>query len=374
MRTREPVMPRNQPMNGKMRRSHFMAQYAPYFAQQSTAEQPRSPGLSDSVRTSMKPGMRRLIPVVLFCLVACGDEATTDPPKPGPALDPDYNPALVAERPFGLVEPSSYDGSATPLVLALHGLGHSGAGYAGPGGTSGLAELAETHGFFVAYPDGVTYALLGSGSLRAWNASCCGTIEDAIDSWLAPGQLIHDDVTYLRAVVAQMRSAYNIDDARIFIQGHSNGAFMAHLMACEASDKIAAIAPLAGTFFSGDQGSCDPVEPVAVLHAHGTADTTIAYPGGTWDAGLAQLDHIGAQDAVDVWLANNGCNATPSSSTHFDAEANIAGEETLVTSYGNDCVAGRTVELWTITNGTHVPAFRPAFGEALIDFFMAHAK
>jgi polyhydroxybutyrate depolymerase len=265
-------------------------------------------------------------------------------------------------------------------VIALHGLGHDGAGYAGPGGWSGLAELAEARGFFLAYPDGVNYQLqtpFGSTTLRAWNASCCGQIEGEIPSnWLPADQTVADDVTYLRAVIAQMRSAYNVDDSRIFIQGLSNGAFMAHLMACEASDKIAAIAPHAGTFFTGDQVYCEPDEPVAVLHSHGTADTTIAYPGGTWTmgSGLIELDHIGAQAAADTWVAINSCSSTPSSSAPFDAVENLFGQETTVTTYGNDCAGGRTVELWTITDGLHVPMFTDGYKNALIDFFMAHPK
>ena len=40
---------------------------------------------------------------------------------------------------------------------------------------------------------------------------------------------------------------YKVDPDRIFVTGWQNGAFMSFRLACEISDKIAGIAPFAGT-------------------------------------------------------------------------------------------------------------------------------
>ncbi|MBU6476196.1 MAG: hypothetical protein KGQ70_09540, partial [Alphaproteobacteria bacterium] len=57
----------------------------------------------------------------------------------------------------------------------------------------------------------------------------------------------------------------------------SNGAMMAYRLACQLSDKIAAIAPVSGQRVFDD---CRPKRPVAVLHIHGTADPCALYNGG----------------------------------------------------------------------------------------------
>ncbi len=311
--------------------------------------------------------------VMLVALAGCGEEPEERRPPP-PAVDLDLNPALIAERPFGVVVPSSYSGAPTPLVIALHGLGHNGPDYAGPGGTSGLAELAESRGFILAYPDGVEYELdtpFGTTFLRAWNASCCNAFAAAIAPYLV-GE-VADDIAYLRAVIAQLRVSYAIDDARIYAQGMSNGGFMAHTLACAAADKLAAIAPMAGTFFTGEQRDCEPSEPVAVMHTHGTADETVDYDGGALSFGTTTVNHIGAPETAFVWQTLNGCGETPTTRT-ADAEATLAGEETTVSTWADGCTAGRSVELWTITGGAHVPTLTPAYGEALIDFLFAHPK
>jgi polyhydroxybutyrate depolymerase len=57
------------------------------------------------------------------------------------------------ERTYLVHVPASYDGKkALPLVLALHGGGASGRSMIG---LAKLNELADRHGFLVAYPDGV---------------------------------------------------------------------------------------------------------------------------------------------------------------------------------------------------------------------------
>lgn len=54
---------------------------------------------------------------------------------------------------------------------------------------------------------------------------------------------------------------------------------MAHRMACEHSDRIAAIATLSGVQIK-DIAKCKPKNPVSVLHMHGTSDVLIDYSGG----------------------------------------------------------------------------------------------
>lgn len=295
------------------------------------------------------------------CLVDYGTPDTGAPTSEdagvadaGPT-DPDLNPELVAARPYKRYVPASYDGTAWPLLVTLHGMGSSGLQQVQVAGLRGLAD--ERH-FLLAYPDGT----LQNGS-RVWNASCCGNL-----------LLDVDDVAYLRALVADMRQRYAVDPRRIYFQGLSLGGFMTYRMACAASDLIAAVAPMAGSMYVEEEAGCTPAHPVAVAHTHGTADDTVLYGGGTFSAGYWSIAYDSTQGVIDHWLATNGCAATPTSSHTADFEPNLTGAETTVQVFAAGCRQGASVELWTMAGGAHIPTINDAYRTAVIDFLYAHPK
>ena len=91
-------------------------------------------------------------------------------------------------------------------------------------------------------------------------------------------------------MVRKLRDNWKIDPHRIFATGISNGGMMAYRMACEMSDVIAGIAPVAGAL---NAHPCKPVRPVSVIAFHGTSDLHVRYEG--WAsrslAGLAAPAH-----------------------------------------------------------------------------------
>ena len=56
----------------------------------------------------------------------------------------------------------------------------------------------------------------------------------------------------------------------------SNGGMMCYRLAAELSDRIAAIAPVAGTMAIAE---AKPNRPVPVMHFHGTADRIVPFAG-----------------------------------------------------------------------------------------------
>jgi polyhydroxybutyrate depolymerase len=56
----------------------------------------------------------------------------------------------------------------------------------------------------------------------------------------------------------------------------SNGAFFSYRLACELSDRIASIAPVAG----GMGVDCRPLRPVPTLAIHGLNDNCVPFAGG----------------------------------------------------------------------------------------------
>jgi len=280
-----------------------------------------------------------------------GTDATTVDAGP----DPDLRPDLIAARPYLDQTPGDYDSAtAWPLVLSLHGYGSNGADTAS---RVGLTTRVDEHGYLLAYPDGTII-----NGERGWNASCCGALYSDVD-----------DVAYLRAVIADMSTRYHVDPKRVFVIGISNGGFMAHLLGCQAADRIAAMVTHAGTMFLGEPPSCQPTAAVALRHSHGTADETVAYDGGAWTYGMIRISYIGAVAAVDIWRNRNGCSTT-STGGSTDVDLSIAGAETTTTSYAEGCRDGQSVELYRLQGSSHIPMFNPAYIDSAIEFLYAHPR
>lgn len=74
-------------------------------------------------------------------------------------------------------------------------------------------------------------------SNRFWNASdaCCDFYHTGTD---ASG--------YLHQLLETVKSRYPVDPDRVYLIGHSNGAFIAYRMACEHAADVTAIVSLAG--------------------------------------------------------------------------------------------------------------------------------
>ena len=259
----------------------------------------------------------------------------------------------VALRPYSEFVPSSYSSkSPAPLVVLLHGYGSTGKQQET---YMNFTAVAEQRGFILAYPDGTVDAT----GKQFWNATevCCNFFMDV------------DDDAYLISMLDDMESKYSIDRKRIYFVGHSNGGFMSYRMACKHSDRIAAIASLAGaTFFNSSD--CAAKDSVSVLQVHGTSDTTILYNGGA----ILGKQYPSATASAAQWATFNRCsnNATPSADK-LDLVTTIAGSETSITSW-NNCRNGTEVELWTLDQGAHVPALSNTFASKIYDFHASHPK
>src|SRR5581483_722726 len=112
-----------------------------------------------------------------------------------------------------------------------------------------------------AFPDG-TFDRHGD---RFWNATdaCCDFDETGVD-----------DVAYFRAIVDDVASRYTIDPRRVYAAGASNGGYMAHRVACDAADRVAAVVSVDGANWK-DPARCRPSEPVAVLEVHADTDEVV---------------------------------------------------------------------------------------------------
>jgi polyhydroxybutyrate depolymerase len=207
------------------------------------------------------------------------------------------------DRSFLLHVPPGYDGRhRLALVMNLHGYGLSGEAQMA---ISRMAALADRKGFAVAAPDGSIR--IGPGRF-AWHVPGGGSAP--------PGT--PNDERYLLSVIRTVGRTVCTNARRIFFTGYSGGARMSSQMACDFSDRIAAIAPVVGlrAGFAAKRGSrwvprrstCKPERPVPVLAFHGTADTVAPYPGDDdpfWGYGVrtalarwATIDHCARRPAT----------------------------------------------------------------------------
>jgi polyhydroxybutyrate depolymerase len=210
-------------------------------------------------------------------------------------------------REFRIYLPRSYTGrKAVPLVFDLHGSGGSGESQAR---NSGFEKVAQKHGFAVAWPDG-GIVLPGAPDQHYWNINGLPLTGNRPVPADAP-----DDVQFFADAIDQLRSQHCIDAARVYVAGHSGGARMASALACQLSDRIAAVAPVVGLRAGRpldsdpsrpDPASCKPTRAVPVVTFHGTDDHTNPYAGG----GSVYWQY-GVEAAVSRWVALDGCRTTP---------------------------------------------------------------
>ena len=251
--------------------------------------------------------------------------------------------------------PADYDAATpAPLIVLLHGYTSSGAGQ---DSYMGFSAIADTYGFLLVSPDGDKES--GGDENRFWNASsaCCNFFQSDVD-----------DSTYILSIIKEVKADFNVDANRVYLIGHSNGGFMSYRAAYDHSETIAAIASLAGASHSDMRSA--PENPVHVLQIHGTSDGTIAYDG----AEIGGNSYPSAKDTVTQWAYYNGCKAQAAERELRDLVANLEGHESSVMVFNQGCKAGDSSELWTIADGSHVPAFSDTFAEQVVEWLLAHPK
>lgn len=214
-------------------------------------------------------------------------------------------------RTYTLRLPSAYDGTAQlPLVIAMHGGFGSGIQLEGQ---SLLTEKAEQEAFIVVYPDGVASTI----GIRTWNAGwCCGY---AVNNNI-------DDVGFIDALIDTLMAEYAIATTRIYATGMSNGGFMSYRLACELSERIAAIAPVSASMSMVD---CAPARSMPVIALHSYQDESVPYLGGI-GTGVSSHYNSPLDSVQNAFAAHANCTV------HNDTLLDNA-EMTVISWHECDC-------------------------------------
>ena len=228
------------------------------------------------------------------------------------------------QRDYILYIPEIYDGNTTvPLVLNFHGFGSSASQQMFYGD---FRDIADTEGFLLVHPEGTTF--IGN---QFWNVGFPGLSSNI------------DDVGFTEALIDELATLYAIDLDRVYATGMSNGGFMSFLLACQLSEKIAAVASVTGSMTQDTFDDCNAQHPTPVLQIHGTEDDVVLYNENNLSLPIP--------DVISYWVDHNNCETTPTTTTLPDVD--VSDGSTLEHSVYEDGDNGVTTEHMKVIGGGH---------------------
>jgi len=230
-------------------------------------------------------------------------------------------------RKYLLYIPEGYNKkSEWPLVINLHGRGSTNQiqlAY------SNFNAVADEHKFMVAYPQGLIGTVEGITGTH-WNANFGTGI---------------DDTGFIDVMLDEIYKNYGLDLSKVYAIGMSMGGFMSYTLACDLSDRVAAIASVTGGMTANSIAQCVPLRPVPIVQIHGTADEVVPY----W--GVDSLPPT-VPDVVNFWVTNNQCSTTDVMEEDLP-DTNTDDNSTVSLRQYNTCNQKTNVLFYTINNGGH---------------------
>jgi len=227
------------------------------------------------------------------------------------------------EREYIIYIPEKYNSQeAVPMVLNFHGYTSSATQQLFYGD---FRSIADRENFIVVHPQGTLDAFGNAHFNVGWGGS----------------QI--DDVGFTSALIDHIASTYNINLKRVYSTGMSNGGFMSYHLACNLSDKIAAIASVTGSMSMPTFDNCALAKAVPILEIHGNADAVVPYDGSA----IA----LPIEDVISFWITQNNCSETPITTPIEDIDT-TDGSTVIHFIYQNG-TNGSSVEHFFIDGGGH---------------------
>jgi polyhydroxybutyrate depolymerase len=128
---------------------------------------------------------------------------------------------------------------------------------------------------------------------------------------------------------------------------------MAYRLAAELSDRIAAIAPVAGGMVVQDFA---PRRPIPIMHIHSVDDPRALYQGGLgppFPFTTSRVMHPAVEATISRWVDFDGCGKTPEERDRREWRAGKS-VHTATRLVFSGCRDGVEVVLWKLTGSGHV--------------------
>ena len=183
------------------------------------------------------------------------------------------------------------ESSSIPVLFALHGYGSSAARHLD---YTNYFSIADENNLIVVYPQGASTASLSAH----WN----------VGGWTSKSPI--KDLDFFNTLINLIKLKIQIDETRIYSSGMSNGGYMSYHLACNLSEKFAAIASVTGSMTNDTYNECNPSHPTPILQIHGLLDFVVPYNG---NAGSKSIP-----DVIDYWVNYNSCNTDPNTIIKYD--------------------------------------------------------
>ena len=241
------------------------------------------------------------------------------------------------KRDYVIYIPKSYDRKrSAPAVIMFHGGGGQAA--------NAIKETqwhikADKEGFLLVLPEGTrkfpSRAARFIGNPQNWNDGSnrinIGAVKRKVD-----------DVGFIDRLINELITRFNVDAARIYATGFSNGASMAFRVGRELSNRLAAIAPVAGSDWLQQPTI---ISPIALLYITGTADRQNPIEGGNIKLGRgAYGKKPPVHSFLKIWVEM----------LHCSPEARVIHEQNGVKGIVySRCKENREVILYTIDGMGH---------------------
>jgi polyhydroxybutyrate depolymerase len=223
--------------------------------------------------------------------------------------------------------------SKRPLVVSLHG----GSGtMINAQGFSLLNPIADQNNFIVAWPQGYGIASPGFSWADGRNTSA--------------DKAGIDDIGFINKLIDGLIIKYNIDTNKIYICGFSNGGFMVQRIACQSSDRFAAMASLGSSMDTVLYKTCKPTKPIPMAFFNGTSDPAMPYYGGALQNPQV-IPVVPVDTTVQFWIAHNHCK-TKNSVYNFPDIFTTDNSKAELYNYTN-CDGNAEVKFYKLINGGH---------------------
>lgn len=204
--------------------------------------------------------------------------------KPGSSTYMEMTSGNLHRRFIVYVPPHFENNTPHALILLFHG-------YASNPFTfetiTHFKSVANMNNLVLIYPEG-TKSL---AQLRGWNTGLHPTIKV-------------NDVLFVSNLLNLVQANICIKPNQIYATGFSNGGGFVAKLACQLSNRIAAFAPVSGSYVTSFK-SCSATKPVSILEFHGSHDTIVPYNG------FSEKKEQATFAWVSQWAKRDNCAPDP---------------------------------------------------------------